>query len=158
MISKYTIIKLIDNTKYLDELSLWMYNWWGKDEEWSLDKIKEYLKNSCNDEKLPQTYIALENTEVVGMCQISMYDLDVRPDLYPWLNNVYIKLEKRNLGISKLLIEYVIKEAKKMNLQELYLYTTHIGLYEKYGFKFISNIKTYLKKDHVQRLYKLDLE
>lgn len=49
-----------------------------------------------------------------------------------------------------------IKVAKESNLTRLYLYTTHVGLYEKYGWKFIGNIETHLDP-HIQRLYVLEL-
>ena len=46
---------------------------------------------------------------------------------------------------------------KKMGLTKVYLYTIHIGLYEKYGFKFISEIEMLELDNPVQRLYKLEI-
>ncbi len=40
---------------------------------------------------------------------------------------------------------------------ELWLYTKHIGLYEKFGWKYVSDIDTYSKEQKIQRLYKLEL-
>jgi len=38
-----------------------------------------------------------------------------------------------------------------------YLYTSHLGLYEKYGWKFVEELKTFKENANIERLYKLNL-
>ena len=38
----------------------------------------------------------------------------------------------------------------------MWLYTKHINLYEKFGWKYVSDIDTYNKEQKIQRLYKDD--
>lgn len=67
-----------------------------------IEEVKCYLKHSlCKDNRLPQTFIALINDEPVGMYQISMSDdlVESRPDIYPWLVNVYVDEKRRGNGI-----------------------------------------------------------
>jgi len=47
----------------------------------------------------------------------------------------------------------------KANLRydALYLFTHHIGLYEKYDWAFVSEIDTVLGKPVLQRLYRMEL-
>lgn len=47
---------------------------------------------------------------------------------------------------------------KNINSNELWLYTKHVKLYEKFGWRYISDIDTYNKEQRIQRLYKLELD
>lgn len=148
------VVKLTDkNNKYFDTICDWMYNWWGIRDGWSHKKVYEFMGNSLCKEKISQTFIAIHNDTVIGMYQLAMTDLDTRPDIYPWLTNVYVDEKYRGRGLSKLLVEHSIKEAKKLEIKELYLYTAHIGLYEKFGWEYIGNVNTYRKDSPIERLY-----
>ena len=135
----------------------WMYELWGKEEGCSKKEVENYIKKCISSKKIPQTIIATIDKEIVGMCNLLMHDHDSKPDIYPWLGNLFVDKDYRNQGISKMLINKAIKQSKKLNLKELYLYTKHIGLYEKFNFKFIEDIKTAKPNTANDRLYKLDL-
>ena len=155
---KIIVKKITDyNEINLNKCVSWMYDWWGNAEGWTKEKVSTYMKASFNSKTLPQTIIAFnENNEEIGMCQITLKDLDCRPDIYPYIANLYIEEKYRNNGFAKLLLDEAIKTARENNLTHLYLYTSHIGLYEKYGWKFVDFVETYLNP-HIQRLYRYDL-
>ena len=93
------------------------------------------------------------------MFQFTYENLEVRPDIYPWLANLYVDEEYRNKGVARILLERVNEIAKtSVNFDELYLFTNHIGLYEKFGWKYISELDIYTKDPRIQRLYKLDIK
>lgn len=154
------IIRLEDSNNYIfDTILKWNYNWWGIRNNNSLEEVECFLKHSLCTEKLPQTYVALINNEPVGMYQISMSDdLDSRPDIYPWLINVYVDEKYRGKNICRRLMLSVNENAKKANLKELFLYTKHIGLYEKFGFEFVEEVKTFKKDSPIERLYRLEIK
>lgn len=150
------IIELDD--KMLDTISTWMYNWWGKDDGDTYEEVKCFMIHSILKDRLPQTYGLFLNEEIIGMYQFSYEDLSIRPDIYPWLANVYIDEKYRNNGYCRKMMETVKTNAKNnLDFKEIYLYTKHIGLYEKFDWEFISDIDTYQKCPRIQRLYKLDL-
>lgn len=138
----------------------WNYNWWGIRNNDSFEKVEYYFKHSLyKDNRLPQTFVALMNNKPVGMYQISMSDdLDSRPDIYPWLINVYVDEEYRGQGICRKLMNTVKDNAQKIGLNELYLYTKHIGLYEKFGWEFVEEVKTFRDDSPIERLYKLNID
>ena len=111
------------------------------------------MEHMLCDDRIPQTYIAILDQEIVGMYQISMFDLDVRPDLYPWLINVYVDEKQRGKGICAALMRNAIKSFERLGLDEVYLYTRHSGLYEKYGWVFMGEIRTFWKEQPIRRLY-----
>ena len=154
------IIRLEDSNNYIfDKICEWNYNWWGIRNNNSFEEVKCYLEYSLCTERLPQTYVALINNEPVGMYQLSMHDdLDIRPDIYPWLVNVYVDEKFRGKNVCRELMNTVKQNAKKAKITELFLYTKHIGLYEKFGWKFVEEVKTFKSDSPIERLYKLEIE
>ncbi|NLY80833.1 MAG: GNAT family N-acetyltransferase [Lysinibacillus sp.] len=123
------IIRLEDDNNFIfEKICEWNYNWWGRRDGKSVEEVRCNLKHSLNKHRLPHTFVALIGEEPVGMYQLAMFDdLDSRPDIYPWLINVYVDEKFRGKNVCRKLMETVNENAKKANLQELYLYTTHIG-------------------------------
>ena len=66
--------------------------------------------------------------------------------------------KRRGNGICRKLMNTVKENAKSISLNELYLYTKHVGLYEKFGWKFIEEVNTFKDGSSMERLYKLDIE
>lgn len=152
--------QIIDIDKQnLDIMANWMYNWWGKEEGYTFDGVKCFLEHSFQKDRLPKTYGLFDNGRIIGMFQFTYEDLEVRPDIYPWLANLYVDEEYRNKGVARILLEKVNEITKtELEFNELYLFTKHIGLYEKFGWKYISDLDTYIKTPRIQRLYKLNIK
>lgn len=147
----------IDETN-LRTMTKWMYDWWGKEDNLSMEEVECFMIHSLQKERLPQTYGLFLDERIIGMYQFSYEDLSVRPDIYPWLANVYIDKKYRNKGCAKYMLETVKENAKKgINFNELFLYTEHINFYEKFGWEYISDFDTFRKKPRIQKLYKLSL-
>lgn len=154
------IIKLEDsNNLIFEKICEWNYNWWGIRDGKSFEEVRCYLDHSLNKDRLPQTYVALIGEEPAGMYQLSMSDdLFSRPDIYPWLINVYVDEKFRGKNVCRELMNTVNENVKKANLHELYLYTNHIGLYEKFGWKLVEEVKTFRKDSPIERLYRLEIK
>lgn len=130
----------------------------GIKDGYSFEAVKCFMQHSLQKDILPKTYGLFLNDTIIGMFQLTYEDLAVRPDIYPWLANVYIDEKYRKMGYSKNLLEDVKNIAQSsLEFNELFLYTKHIGLYEKFGLKYISQINTYKDESRMERLYKLDL-
>ena len=156
---EYEIKQLIDiDNKTLNTMTTWMYNWWGIKRGYSFDGVKCFIEHSLQKDRLPQTYGLFIDNKIIGMFQLLYEDLNVRPDIYPWLADVYIDEKYRKKGYGRKLLESVKEIAKyKLNFNELYLYTKHNNLYEKFGWEFVSDIDTFNEESRIERLYKLDL-
>ena len=154
------IIKLEDSNNYIfDKICEWNYNWWGIRNNNSFEAVKCNLEHCLCKEKLPQTYVALIDGEPAGMYQLSMSDdLDSRPDIYPWLINVYVDEKFRGKNVCRQLMITVNENAKKAGLIELFLYTKHKGLYEKFGWEFVEEVKTFKDDSPIERLYRLKIK
>lgn len=142
-----------------EKICEWNYHWWGIRDGKNYEEVRCNLEHSLNTVRLPQTFVALIDDEPAGMYQLSMCeDLHSRPDLYPWLINVYVEERFRGKNVCRAMMNTVNENAKKANLHELYLYTKHIGLYEKFGWQFVEEVKTFREDSPVERLYRLEIK
>ena len=136
----------------------WNYRWWGMRDGISPAEVRCTLIHSLNRDRLPQTFVATENGRALGMYQLSMIDdLYCRPDLYPRLIDVYVDESCRGRGVGRALLQTVPDNARAAGLTELYLYTTHAGLYEKFGWTFVEEVETFRAESPRERLYRLSL-
>lgn len=154
-----TVKKIVrPDDRMLDTMTEWMYRWWGQNEGRSYEEVRCYMEHGVQEERLPQTYGMFLDGVLIGMYQFRLDDLFVRPDLYPWLANVFLDPAYRNRGYGTILMESIRCNAgRTLPFRELFLYTTHTELYERYGWDFVGEIDTFLKEDRVQRLYRLEL-
>ena len=137
----------------------WMYQWWGQREGYAREAVQDYMRHSCQQDRLPRTYGLFLGDALIGMYQLRLDDLFVRPDVYPWLANVYLEPAYRGKGYGGLLLRSVQQNARLLaGCRELFLYTTHTGLYEKYGWQLVGKIDTHLAGQRMQRLYRLPIE
>jgi len=155
MMGQLSVRKITDEV-HLDKMTDWLYDWWGKAEGYSYEAVRTYMAYSIQEQRLPQTYGLFRGDELVGMYQFTNGDLFPRPDLYPWLANVYIEKDCRAEGFGRFLLESVRGCAAKAGLKELYLFTVHDSLYEKFGWTFVQETDTFLEP-RIQRLYKIEI-
>ncbi len=157
---KLTIKKVVNpNKATLKIITEWFFNWWGKKNGLTYEEVQCYAEHSVNNSKLPQIFGLFLNNKIIGMYEFVLSDFEVRPDIYPWLANVYIDEKYRGKGYGRVMLETVKKSAQEnLNFNEIYLYTHHIGLYEKFGWEFVSDFNTFSKVPKIQRLYKLNLK
>lgn len=152
-------VKMIEDHHKIDlkKMATWFFETWGRDDGFSFEKAVQFMQYSFNKNRLPKTFVAFdENGEEIGMCQLTMHDVISRPDIYPFLANLYVVPEHRKKGIARALNDALVKTAKKEGLTEIFLYTPIVDFYEKLGWKYVEDIQTFCTPN-IQRLYKYDL-
>lgn len=143
----------------LTTLTGWMYDWWGKRAGHSLEAVRCYMEHSLSESRLPQTWGAFADGKIVGMYQFTYSDLFARPDIYPWLANVYIDPAYRSMGYGRQMLESVRRAAQEsLSVPEIFLYTNHTGLYEKFGWEYVGPLDTFQESSRIERLYRLSLK
>ncbi|MGC3791262.1 GNAT family N-acetyltransferase [Priestia aryabhattai] len=86
----------------------------------------------------PLTLIALEGEECLGTVSIVENDLKTQDVYKPWLASLYIKPQYRSRGVGQSLIIEVLKVAKNLGYQELYLKTeTASDYYQSRGWNLV---------------------
>ena len=124
--NEYLIIKKITDIDEddLNIMTTWMYNWWGKREHYSFEEVKCFMLHSMQENRLPITYGMFLDNKIIGMYQFTYEDLSIRPDIYPWLANVYIDKDYRGKGYGRKLLESIKTTFQDItDFNEIYLYT-----------------------------------
>ena len=74
-----------------------------------------------------------DGDELISFCTYAQKD-DIQPtELTPWMGFVYTFPEHRGHRYVGLLFEEIERIAKEEHTSEVFISTNHIGLYEKYG-------------------------
>lgn len=109
--------------------------------DWSAAK---FLAKTLREGKLSQTlggwaklYLLTDNNTVVSFVTLSCQDCVNDVSLTPWLGFLFTKEEYRNRGYAKQVVDFALQKAKETGYDKAYLATDHVGLYEKYGFKYV---------------------
>ena len=142
-------INLLENKEYLNDHVRLCSLEWGTgnitDEQIS-DKINKIL----NGNKVISV-LGIVEEELIGFISLFKYDGDERRDLTPWYATMYVKSNYRGKGYSKLLNEMIIKEAKRLGYEKIYLKSDLINYYEKFGAVYIEDL------DCGEKLYYISL-
>lgn len=85
----------------------------------------------ANADKMPLTFVALDEGKAVGMCSLREND-GIRPDLTPWLGSLAVTEGYRGQGIARQLVDVVKLEARKFGFETLYLFAFDLTIPEYY--------------------------
>lgn len=115
----------------------WIWNEFGNENNY--DFFHSIIKNSLIKNKLPLTFIALEDNELVGTIGLWRSDLMSRQDLFPWLSALFVKENFRRKKIGQKLQNFLVEYCRKAGFTELFLYTDICNYYEKTGWEYLED-------------------
>jgi predicted N-acetyltransferase YhbS len=129
---------LADHREVVPILAAWIYDEWSYlYPEMTRQDIVSFLQERGNKEKLPLALVAFEAGEPVGTVSLKMFDMETRRDLQYWLTSLYVVKPWRRKGIGSSLLKNAEKEAARLEVGKLFLFTTDGTLpglfYSKFG-------------------------
>lgn len=142
----FTFSNIKEHEEYIKEIAILTQKEWGnknltsKEFDAKVEKKIEKIKSAMNDKNYCKL-ILLFKKELVGFISIFPHDSDEREKLTPWYATMFVKEEYRGMGYSKLLNEAILSEAKKRNIEKLYLKTYLENYYEKFGAKYVETLE-----------------
>lgn len=101
-------------------------------------------------------YMLVEEDEVISFCTYAHQDEINAPDMYPWIGFVYTYPMHRGHRYFGKLLDKICQLAKNSNQHQIYVSTNEIGLYEKYGFTYLKNMKDITGNDSRIYVKKID--
>ncbi len=79
----------------------------------------------------------MDGEKIVSFLTLAHQDCNDDDTMSPWIGFVYTDESYRGKRSSEKLIRHALNKAKAKGIKEVFLASDHIGLYEKYGFKYL---------------------
>ncbi len=128
------IHNLADVPEHIPVVAGWLNEEWGAIRSELIDQTLDLLARSALKDRWPFVLVALKNGIPIGTASLILDDMRTRPDLTPWLADVYVAKTARKGGIGRKLVETVELEASRLGLETIYLFTaSNTALYEFLG-------------------------
>ena len=132
-------IYLADQPALIPVLADWFYDEWGRsDPSSSPERMGQILGGYLNKDKIPLTIILLRGSQPIASASLKIREMETHPQYLNWLGGVFVHPDYRDQGIGSQLVEYSANEAKRLQVNELYLYTrNHEEFYTRLGWQVI---------------------
>ena len=127
-------------------------------ENFSWEEVKEHMLwvlRTWEFTDWETVFVAMADGQIVGMASIMKADYYPLPEIYPWISSVFVTEEYRGHRISEKLINFANVYAKDTGFTRTYIPSEHIGLYEKYGYRYLKDIVNF--GNGTDRLYVKEL-
>ena len=135
---KYQIVRLVDKPEMKEQMALWFSEKWSVPLQAYLESMDEALSGKT---PVPQWYVAMEGSRIIGGLGVIENDFHNRKDLTPNVCAVYTEPDKRCQGIAGALLRFVCDDMKAKGIDTLYLVTDHTAFYERYGWEFLCMVQ-----------------
>lgn len=117
-------IYLADRPEFIPVLAGWFFAEWGSNNpQLTRERIEGNLKERLNREQAPLALVRMLDGSPIASASIKIQEMETHPQYQHWLGSVYVLAEHRHQGIGTNLIQRTIEEARRIGLNELYLYT-----------------------------------
>lgn len=130
------IVPLKQRPGAVPQCARWALEAWGSGRTRDPEVAAQLWRQDLAHDGLPWRWIAVEGAEVLGMAALLAADLPARPDLTPWLGDVFVAPAARGRGVARALVGQVEAAAAAAGVRTLYLFTdSAAGLYAKLGWQ-----------------------
>jgi predicted N-acetyltransferase YhbS len=103
---------------------------------WSTESAGAEYRTHRKDGGLPATLIIEDNGAITGSVSVLSGDCEARPDLDPWLGNLWVAPSRRGQGLAGRLIEEAIRLAAANGQRQLHVFTESAEpLFVRHGFR-----------------------
>lgn len=144
------IVLLKECPEYKNQVIEWLNHEFGNESSYRF--YKELIEHSMEKDKIPVTFIAIENGILLGTVGLWRGDLLSRQDLYPWVSALFVNPDYRNRKIGQKLQDFIENYCRQKGYKEIYLYTNLVNYYEKSGWIYFDRGYEYMGGE--VRIYK----
>jgi GNAT superfamily N-acetyltransferase len=134
---QFRIESIADHLDLVETIGRWHWEAWGHaDPGGSAESWAAAQRERTHRDRIPTTYVALAGDALVGTVGLVEHDMGNHPELSAWLSGTYVAPAHRGRGVASALVRHAVREAARMRVELLYLYTESArGLYERLGWR-----------------------
>jgi GNAT superfamily N-acetyltransferase len=120
---KLQIVPLADRPDLLPVIAGWMAAEWGGGRPAALDSMRAALGERMQRAALPMAWVALLGGGAAGTVSLLRHEIESLPQYEHWLSGLYVYPPYRRRGVGEALLSHACREAGRLGIGELYLYT-----------------------------------
>ncbi len=102
-----------------------------------------------------RVFVATEGSDIAGYCTLAKGDCIPDVSYTPYIGFMFVGEDHRGHRLSGQLIEHALRYAKSLGFSRVFLVSGEKGLYEKYGFIKIEDVKDPLGRD--EQIFFIDI-
>src|ERR1041385_6175472 len=126
------ICALAERPNAIPTLATWFQGEWSNFDGRTLTMIEAQLAENLNSDSIPITFLAIQESRVIGTVSLDLSDLPSHNHLSPWLASLFVLPEARGRGIGTALIYHAQEFAWSNGIRRLHLWTPgSTRLYER---------------------------
>lgn len=113
-----------DRPEFFPIVAQWIWDEWRELlVQQSAAEFAAWFRSAPRGAGLPTTLIELERGVPVGTVSLECDDMEIRPDLTPWLASLYVVPAFRGRGLGRRLVRAAEDAARLRGCTQLFLYT-----------------------------------
>jgi len=125
-----------DHPELVERVARWHWDEWGHDDPGgSAEAWADGLRRRSGRRSIPITWVALLGEEPVGSVALIDLDMYTHPELRPWLSGLFVAPGHRSRAIGTALVGHCEREAARLGVARLHLYTTREDFYRRLGYE-----------------------
>jgi N-acetylglutamate synthase-like GNAT family acetyltransferase len=114
----------------------WLWDEWRRDDGYSLEEAIARVAKRTSPSGPEQCFVLLVNSAAVATASLTHCDLPARPDLKPWLAEVFVKPRFRHRGFASRLVRCVETACRSAQISNIWLFTDSAAdLYSRLGWR-----------------------
>lgn len=140
--SSITVAHLSHYPDAVPLLATWATDEWGhlNPERTLADRVEAFARRTVPG-IIPETLVAVENGQVIGMASVVENDLSIRTDLSPWMAAVYVDEAQRGRGVGSAIVRAIMDLAGESRIERIYLLThDRMSFYRRLGWTPIERV------------------
>jgi len=147
-----------DCLAWLPLLARWHYDQWGPlTGTNSFDEYVTLLTEGAASRTVPSILVAVSDGELLGSANLVRSDLPLRPEMTPWLAQLFVEPGRRRDGVGAALVHAVLQRARQCGYRRVYLYTsgTLPQYYSRTGWRIVERLE-YLGRERTVMSYDIE--
>jgi predicted N-acetyltransferase YhbS len=132
-----------NDMRVIRQVARWLFGEWGHlNPGATLDSAVRNLSQWAMAQTIPLLLVAYDNGAPVGTTSLVAHDMKCRRDLTPWLASVWVLPAYRNRGVGSALCRQAMREARRLRLGRVYLFTAEqMRFYKSLGWTEMREIR-----------------
>ncbi|TDR89085.1 GNAT family N-acetyltransferase [Enterovirga rhinocerotis] len=138
------IAPLPAGSPWIETIARRQFEYWGALTGFaSAEAYSRFLALAADADGLPTILVASDGGRFIGSVNVLASEMTIRPELTPWLGQLFVDGSERSRGAGRRLIDAAVEHAASLGFRRLYLFTsgTLPDYYRAHGWRDVEEVE-----------------